>query len=167
MAVNGEICIFRMTASTDTETTITKDKVEFDGDAAVPDGRAGITSYSPVMSRGQTDNPAPFLEQNRKPDVGFSGLRYTLDVTFDESDGTSGAIGKLRDWYAQGNDIKGVFREGRFGLRNNYRQEFDLVPSGDAGYKLAHFEISHDLLNKRLSRGIIVLEFSGDPAELG
>lgn len=166
--MGGKFVIFRMTNSGDRENNISTDKVEFDGDAQVPDGKSGLVSFSPVISRNPTENPAPFQQVARKPDTGFSGNRYTLHVVFDESDGNSaGAIAKIRDWMSEDNFVRSTFREGRFGIRNDYRPEFNLTPNNDAGYKLLHFETSQDLLHHTIVRGVIILEFSGSADRLG
>ena len=166
MATHGKLVIFRMTDTTDTEDTITDDKVEFDGDAQVPDEKSGVISFAPVLSRTQTENPAPFQEISRKPDTGFAGIRYTLQLFFDESDGEAEGIQRIRNWYREENATSD-FREGLFGIRNDYRPEFDLTPSSNAGYKLIHFELNQELLHSKLVRATLILEFSGDPAKLG
>ena len=168
MTTHGKLSIFRMTDTTDTEDNITDDKVEFDDDAAVPDNRSGLVSFTPVLSRTSTDNPAPFQEIARKPDTGFAGNRYSLNVFFDESDGNRAlAIAKLRDFETQQNFIKGKFREGRIGLRNDYRPEFNVIPDNTAGYKLISFELTQELLHHTIIYGTIILEFSGDASRLG
>ena len=167
MVERGKLAIFRMTNTTDTESNISADKVEFDEGAMIPDSRSGIVSFSPVMSRTPTENPAPFQEIARKPDTGFGGNRYTIQVFFDEEFGNSSAIAKIRDWHSEENAIKGKFKEGRFGIRNDYRPEYNLTPNNDAGYKLIHFETSQELLHRTMVRGTIILEFSGDPLQLG
>ena len=168
MATHGKLVLYRMTDTVDTEDTINTDKVEFDSDATIPDGRSGLVSFTPILSRTPTENPAPFLETARKPDTGFAGNRYTFQIFFDESDGNrAGAIEKLRDFEVQANFIKGKFKEGRIGVRNDYRPEFNLTPDNTAGYKLVSFEITQELLHHTLIRGTIILEFSGDPSRLG
>ncbi len=162
----GKIAIFRMTDTTDREATITADKIEMVG-GVTPDNRTEVISFTPVMTRTPAEVPAPFLDEARKPDTGFAGNRYTLQLFFDESLGTAASIEKLRDWFINSNSIKAKFKNGRFGIRNDYRPEFDLVPNNDAGYKLVHFEIMQDLAIPTLFRGTVILEFSGDPARLG
>ena len=164
MATHGRFVIFRMSDTADTEDSITTDKVEFDGDAQVPDGRSGLVSFNPILSRTTTENPAPFEQFARKPDTGFAGTRYTCQVFFDESDGSSAeAIEKIAEWMRQDNAIKGKFKNGRFGVRNDYRPEFDLLPDNTKGYKFVSFDINQELLHHTLVRGTIVLELSGVP----
>ena len=163
----GKFAIFRMTNSTDTEDSITEDKIEFDSGAQVPDARSGIISFTPVMSRTQTENPAPFLQVARRPDTGFSGMRYTINVLFDETGGTAGGIAKLRDWMSEDNFVRATFNEGRFGIRNDYRPEFNIKPDNTAGYKLVHFETSQELLHHKIVKAVIILEFSGAAERLG
>ena len=161
MAINGKVSIFRFTETTNTETSIT-DKVEFDGNAAVPDGRSGIRSYNINTSRTQTQVSAPFQETARKPDTGFNGTRYILNVFFDESIAAALAIARIRTWSEEPNSVKGKFKNGRFGIRNEYRPEFNLTPDNTEGYKLVSFEINHDLAYAGIIPGTIILEYSGD-----
>ena len=165
MATHGKLVIFRMSDTTDTEDNITADKVEFDDDAVIPDGRSGVVSFNPIISRTSTENPAPFEEFARKPDTGFAGNRYTLNVFFDESDGNRAeAIEKIKEWITQENSEKGKFKEGRFGIRNDYRPEFNLTPDNTKGYKILTFDINQDLLHHTIVRATIVLELSGVPS---
>lgn len=164
--MGGKFVIFRVTDENDDEDNVT-DKIEFDGDASVPDGKGGLISFNPVMSRTPTENPAPFQQVSRKPDTGFGGNRYTINVVFDESDGNrAGGIAKLRDWLAEDN-ASSVFREGRFGIRNDYRPEFNLTPRNDAGYKLIHFDTSQELVYRTITHAVIILEFSGSAGRVG
>lgn len=166
MAVNGKLCIFRMTNTTDTENTITADKLEFDEGALIPDAKAGIQSFNPSMSRFQTDNPIPYQNKTNKPDTGFSGTRYQLNIFFNESDGLAGGVNILKKWYKEDNAITKKFRHGRFGIRNDYRPEFNLIPDNTAGYKLVHYDLFQDLAINHLVPGVIILEFSGDASKL-
>lgn len=161
MVTHGKFSIYRMTEIADTEDTILTDKIEFDGDAMVPDGRTGIVSFRPIISRTQTQNPAPFLEIARKPDTGFEGVRYAITVLFDESAGRAGAIAKLSEWLQSPNSIRGKFKEGRFGIRNDYRPEFNLLPDNNQGYKIVNFDLTQDLTIQSLFKGVIILELSG------
>lgn len=165
MPINGEFAIFRCTTVGQTEAT-TVDKVEFDAGAVIPDGRSKIISFNPVMSRTETQNSAPFLELARKPDTGFSGNRYTIRIFFDESVALAAGLGRLIQWYSQENALPGAYKNGRFGVRNNYRPELDLTPDNTAGYKFVHLDISQDLKISRVIIATVILEFSGDPSRL-
>ena len=162
----GEVCIFRMTNTTDTEATITTDKIEFT-EGAVPDNRAIVTSFEPEMSRTQTSNSAPFLDEARKPDTGYSGNRYLFELFFNEEGGAAGAIQKIRDWMKEENALKGKFPQGRFGIRNDQRPEFNLTPTRTTGYKIIYFKLTQDMLYPIYPTATLILEMSGDPVSLG
>ena len=167
MTIKGYFSLFWMTETTDTEDTITTNKIEFDGDANTPDNKSGLISFRTTPKKTDTSNPAPFQEIARKPDTGFSGLRYILNVYFDEQIGQAKAIATLRDWSIVDNTIPQKFREGRIGLRNNYRPEFNLTPDNTAGFKIISFDIDQNIAFNSVVKGIIILEFSGDPLKLG
>lgn len=165
MPINGDFAIFRCTNAGDTETTLT-DKIEFEGDAAIPDANSKVVATDIIMSRTETQNSSPFQEMARKPDTGFSGNRYTIRAFFDESAETAAAIARLIQWYTESNSTIQIFKNGRFGIRNNYRPEFNLTPNNDAGYKLVHLEITQEQRTPRLILATIILEFSGTPSRL-
>ena len=72
MVTHGKITLFRMTASDDTEDSL-DDKIEFDGNAMVPDNRSGIMNFRPSIKRRNPDNPLPHANETDKQDTGYSG----------------------------------------------------------------------------------------------
>lgn len=166
MAVHGNVSLFRMPVNADSttnENSILTDKIEMEGDAEIPDNTCKFKTFKPIMSRFKTSNPAPFSEMIVKPDTGYSGTQYQLNVLFDERAGRSLAITKFRDWLAESNTVRGKFRHGRIGVRNNYRPEFDLTPNNGSGYKLVYFELFQDLAVNYLIPGLAILEHGGEP----
>ena len=139
-----------------------KGQVVFGGNSTT----ANIVSINAVMSRTPTANSAPAQNIARKPDTGFAGTQIILQVLFYEGDVTAPEIATLRNWYIQDGAIAGSFKNGRFGIKNDYRPEFNLDPGNGAGYKLVHFEVNQELKHNDFVPGTIILEFSGDPSEL-
>ncbi len=162
----GQFAIFRVTETGDTEATVT-DKIEVEGDADTPDGRTKLISFRPRLSRARNSNASPYTEEPKKPDTGLSDLMYEITLLIDESAGTAGAIKKLRNWFREAGTVRGKFKEGRFGIRNNYRPEFNLTPSLNAGYKFTDFDCLHDLGIRALFRVTLIMEFSGEITSLG
>ena len=169
MATHGKFVIFRMPDDpTKISETDIDDKIEVEGDAEIPDDKTKLVMFKPVMSRFKTSNPAPFSETNTKPDTGFEGTKYEVHLLVVEEDGTaSGSIERLRDWFRETNKLRGKYKHGRFGIRNDYRPELNLTPNNEAGYKLVHVEIDQDLNINSLISIFLILEFSGDPSNLG
>ena len=165
----GNFALFRCTNADDIESTDADERIEFDGNAATPNDQCKIISFYPSMKRRQTDNPAPFMELNRKPDTGFVGNTYIINVIFKEFGADKNeAIARLRNWAREDNFVRGDYRNGRFGLRNDYRPEFNLTTPNDmAGYKIQSVDIEQDLQHKNIVKCQIIMEFSGDPSKLG
>ena len=146
------------------ETATGTERIEIEGTADTPDGRTKIAMMQVMDGRFRTDNPVPFGEQTTKPDTGFSGARITFDLIFDESSGNAaGAIATLRRWFRERNTSRGVYAHGRIGLRNDYRPEYNLVPSLLEGYKLLNFELTQEMIRNPFPTGRLMLEYSGVP----
>ena len=158
MAINGELCIYWLTALADNENNV-NDKVEFDG-GVIPDNRGGVIEFSIETNRTQTQNSSPFTDAAKKPDTGFGGTRYSLELYFNEDEGVAGGLATLKRWANTQNDVRGVFRDGRIGIRNNWRPEFDLQPEADKGYKIASFRVKQMLKTPRIVMATLVLELS-------
>lgn len=171
----GSFVIFRCTEAGDNEDRFSgidegdagysADKVEFNGDAAEPDAKSWVSSLRPVLGRTPTENPAPFLEIVRKPDTGFGAARYALDMLFDRSAGIPDGYSRIKTWITEAGAIAGKFRNGRFGIRDDYLG-VSLTPDNDAGFKLASFEPVLDMRFRDYIRATLTVEFSGDVSQL-
>ena len=117
------------------------------------------------MSRTDATIGAPYDERARKPDTGYKGTRYIFDVYFDEYNGPSPAVDRLTEWYVEGNTERGKFKDGRIGIRNNYRPKLNVTPLYESGYKFVLFELLHDLKYKSEAHARIILEYSGTGAD--
>lgn len=166
MAVNGTISIFRLTTSGQTETAVS-DKIEFNGDAVIPDALSMIQSVTPIMSLIGQENETP--GSNNPSNLDETGLAFVgLEITgyFKGNESTKpAAIRSIRNWLKQGDQKNDDFDEGRFGFRNNENNEFDLVPSATAGYIIEHFDCRfvYPVKNHHFT---IKLRFQGDITEL-
>jgi len=174
--MGGSFVIFRCTETGDGEDRFgglddgdpgyAADKVEFSGDAAEPDAKSRIVALDPLMGRTQSSNPAPFQEAARKPDTGFQGARYAVSVWFDRSGGIPDGFERLASWMTQPHAIAGKFREGRFGIRDDFLGSLDLVPTTAAGFKIDSFAPDYRTKNPDIITAELVLEFSGDASLL-
>ena len=184
---HGRVCLFRFDAdalATDDERHVPAvgNILEIEGDAELPDGNTWYTSCKGAMSRIDTRNPAPFAENTPRPDTGFDGLRVEMNLLFDERERKIGRTGNplsdtpdknnmakglalLRDWFREDNSIRGKYRHGRIGMRNDYRPEFNVVPDNYGGYKLVHLETDHDLDVPYYIRTTIILQYAGAPGQ--
>lgn len=180
---HGEFCMFWMPSKERsagvpwTEAYINDAyKIEAEGDAQAPDAYTGFSSVHPVMSRFRTANAAPYSEESKKPDTGFSGLRLEIRLLLRETtlrtEGNekvaikSRVVKRLGRWFSEPNHLRGAFREGRIGIRIDTRPEYNLVPTIDSGYKLTHFEVMHELKFDPTPTIFLILEHSGKPTAL-
>ncbi len=132
-----------------------------------PDARSGVVSTTISMMRTQTDNAAPFQEESRHPDTGFSGVRYTIHVVFDERDNNyAKSIERLVKWQGEDQFIKGRYANGRIGIRNDFQPEFNLVPDNTSGYKIASVTSTHDGEYHQIRTAEIILIQSGESEQL-
>ena len=136
----------------------------------LPTGRfTSLASYQIEDTRTQTMNPLPFEDEARKPDTGFSGTRYTLELIFQDLQTTNGVhpdIKKIRDWMRE-NQISDDFHEGKIGIQNDFERNYNLVPEETAGFKIVDFQLRHALNTPTIKRGTLVMDFSGDPSKIG
>ena len=171
--VLGRLALFRIPEEDPTPPATTwneariddRDKVNIDAPSNTWDPTVGLITHKYVMSRWNTSNAAPYSEESKKPDVGFSGIRLELKLVFNEMERKSKAINTLGRWFIEANTIPGKFREGRVGIRNNYRSEFNLLPVYTSGWKVAHFEIFTEMLYHNLPTGFLIMTHSGMPQE--
>ena len=183
-ARRGRVCLYRLDtdaqANDDERSVDDNNRIEMEGDANKPDENTKYVSAKFVMSRIDARNPAPFAENTPRPDTGFDGTRLEINLEFYEREriiGNSGTppstdadtnnmakgIELLRNWFREDNSIRGRFRHGRIGIRNDYRPEFNLIPDNYGGYKLVHFEINHDLTVAYHVPATVILQYAGAP----
>lgn len=167
MAINGTHSIFRLTNNTLTTETQVSDKVEFDGDAAVPDGKSKIISIRPIMQMIDNDNPVPGSEDAPgSQDVGNAPAYIEIKGYFDETGGQALGPTTFRNWMRNAKKVKTHYPYGRFGFRSNDRDEFDAVCDSTGGYQLVHFEME-DVVDVSQPKFMARLKFVGDFTLLG
>lgn len=167
MAIDGNVSIFRLTSGGQTETLVS-DKVEFDNDNAVPDSSAHVISAKHSMGIIDTKNPNPGSQDAPSgPDSGNRNPTVELRGYFDEKSGDTLAITSLVNWLRSAKVIKTLYPKGRFGYRNNVRDEFDVVPTTLGGYKITAFETDERYEYLGIVPFFIQLTFYGDHTLLG
>jgi len=161
MPIFGTISIFRLTTTGQTETAVS-DKIEFNGDAVVPDAKSFIQNVRPIFSVVGQENETP--DSNNPSLLDETGLAFMgLEITgyFKGNEATRPlAIRNIRNWF-KADKTNSDFPFGRFGFRNDVDDEFDVTPSATWGYILEHFEIDLSYPT-RDHKFIIKLRFNGD-----
>ena len=135
--------------------------------ADLPDAKTGVETIGPSIKKHNPENPIPHGERADKPDTGFAGIRYPLNLVFHEDDGIiAKGIDILKTWAYEDSTIDGMFNEGTIGISNEFRPEYDLVPTATSGYQIKTFDVHMDMKFNTTTRATLILEFSGDPAAL-
>jgi hypothetical protein len=174
MAVNGNICIYRLTSSggsNDQETDVT-DKVEFDtsatnGASTVPDAKSHVDTYSSTMTLVTQENPVPDSNNpSGLQDTGLATVLFELTGYFDNSGGNAGAVAYFRNWQRE-DKTNSAYPFGRFGIRNDERYEYNTRPTATNGLILEHFEITDEYEFTGKTGFIVRLRYNGDISRLG
>ena len=139
-------------------------------DLVIPDKNTKLIAFQPMVGRFRSRNPAPFADATVKQDVGFEGIRFHLTMLFNEQGLPNGvyAAGRrnLLRWSIQRSTIRELYPHGTIGMRNDWSPEFNITPSDKAGLKITSYQYLQELGMPYLTRGEIILEFSGDPKEV-
>jgi hypothetical protein len=164
MAETGNICIFRDGVETSAGAL---DKIDFDGDSATPDARSHIETYNVTMTLVTQENPVPDSNNpSGLQDTGLAIVQYEITGFFDGTGGTPLGIRNLRNWLRQ-DKTSTSFPFGRFGIRNDQRDEFDVVPQTTQGLMLEHFETNDEYEYTGRTGFTVRLRFNGDISGLG
>jgi len=162
MAEKGNICIFR-----DGVETSATEKVDFDGDAVVPDAKSHIETYNVTMTLVAQENPVPDTNNpSGLQDTGLAVCSYEITGFFDGTGGTALGIAQFRDWLRE-DKTNPTYPFGRFGIRNDQRAEYNVVSTSTKGLMLEHFETNEEYEYTGRTGFTIRLRFNGDISGLG
>jgi hypothetical protein len=113
------------------------------------------------------ENPNPNTNNpNSLQDTGLAVVEYEITGFFDSTGGTAGAIEDFRDWLTEPKTDT-AYPFGRFGIRNDQRDEFDVVPTATKGLMLEHFETNEEYEYTGRPGFTVRLRFNGDISGLG
>ena len=162
MAEKGNICIFR-----DGVETSATEKVDFDGDAVVPDAKSHIETYNVTMTLVTQENPVPDTNNpSGLQDTGLAVCSYEITGFFDGTGGTALGIALFRDWLRE-DKTNATYPFGRFGIRNDQRAEYNVVSTSTKGLMLEHFETNEEYEYTGRTGFTVRLRFNGDITGLG
>ena len=176
--MGGNICIYRLNNNGETEASGSVEKIEFDGNSATPDGKSHITNYKVTMSLVTQENPNPDTNNpNSLQDTGLAIVEYDITGFFDSTASATDAAGiaLFRDWLREPKTLKlgsgGATDDnlpfGRFGIRNDSKDQFDLVPTLARGLILEHFDCDDDYEFTGRTLFTAKLRYNGDITALG
>ncbi len=155
MAVNGQSAIWR----DGTETTST-DKIEFN-EGAVINTNGNLMTTGFVIASGIARNERPGA-LDKLQDTGASGITITLTGTVADPQGDNTVAHRFKTWLLEKKVVTSTFPKGRFGLRLNDFDVFDLTPTAFLGYMVENIDFRRDGEPKGKLSFVMVLRFNGD-----
>jgi len=169
MAINGEHSIFRLSTSGISDETSTSDKIEFDGDAIIPDAKSHITGIHPIYRAVKTENPNPGSQDSSAgQDTGNAPFSLKLTGFIDKTSGSALAISSLFNvWQRQPKVIKTHYPKGRFGFRSDDVPYWNVTPGTTGGYRFVGIEYPYKPGITGQIPFILTLDFYGDMSLLG
>ncbi len=171
-SISQPFSIYRLTASGDTETSISDDEAVgmlvgiSDAPSAHP---VGLISYHPVNDARRTDVPEPDQQGSSVPDTGNVPLIFELDFIVNEKILDSKDLAKIQKWMLQPKIVRtgtAPFPKGRFGIRYDAKSWMSVIPDNEAGLKLLHFDFHDDLLWGGLVHCKVTLQRAGIPDDM-
>ena len=179
------ICIYRMspgvtTANAHEDGAALGQRIELGPGAGPPNGAAlpaGYDATAPVVrmisagpARRDVENPAPLLDEMRRPDISYGGVEYTITVNFPIGSlryaAQSATLKLLNEWLQQSSTIKKEFPNGRYGLRNDAYPFLDCEPTAAAGYQLSAAPANWDMQFDSFIPVTLTLRHVGDSGRL-
>ena len=155
--------LIRYTASTDTEVSLANAEalgLQYGLDETFP---AGITNFKVGITQRKTDVPNIGQRSTAKQDTGLTSFPISFDIVFNSKvTDVYKSIAKLLYFSAEPQIVRGVYKEGRFGLRiNSLSSLFNIVPTNIYGIKFIDISWQDLIENGGLSIANVNLEVVG------
>ena len=187
--VRGMLCIFRMKKDTEAGTATAHEigagaeRIELGPGARKLTSAGALEAYgpnddpAPVLrkftcgpERREVENPAPLLDESRRPDISYGGAEYNITVNFPIGSSLYGkqseTLKRLLKWDQEPSTIKKEFPLGRYGIRNDAMPFQDCEPNADAGYLLSMVKADWDLAFDSFIPVTIVMRHAGESDRL-
>ena len=156
------------------------ERIELGPGAGPPNGAAmpaGYDATAPVVrmisvgpQRREVENPAPLLDEMRRPDISYGGSEYTITINVpvgslryvEQSD----TLKQINRWLQGSSTIKKEFPNGRYGVRNDAYPFLDCEPTADAGYQLSAAPANWDMAIDSFIPVTLTLRHVGESSRL-
>lgn len=162
MVLTGQSAIWRDNVNEDNATDI----VEFN-DGAVANKGGFIVNTRFIMNSAVALNENPGNQVDPLQDTGFEGLTVIVTGSIEDPEGIGKTMAhRLKRWMLESKRVTSTFPKGRFGLRLNDFEVFDLSPGIARGYILENIEFGREGETKGRITFIITLRFNGSVGSL-
>lgn len=159
--VNGQSAIWR-----DGSEDFVSDKIEFNVGAVVNSG-GYITTTRFNMTSAVAVKENPGNQVDPLEDTGFSGLTVTITGSIEDPTGNGDTVAhRLKRWLLEPKTTVGSFPKGRFGLRLNDFEVFNLTPGSSRGYILSDLDFTRVGETNGKIEFIATLRFNGSVGSL-
>lgn len=158
--------IFRLTTAGQTETSIgDSEAIGMEYGVSETTG-VGVISYKVGVPQRRTDVPNVGIRKTTRPATGLVTVPIDFTVIFNEK--TSNQTTKqarFLKFCLDDQDVRGIFTNGRFGLRNNNTLGIpQFFPTQTAGIRFVNYEIDDQLQWSNHLIATVQMEFVGDYA---
>lgn len=165
MVVKGQSAIWRDGAEPTTEVG-TEDVIQFMDNAVVNVG-GYIVNTRFIMNSAIALNENPGEQVDPLQDTGFEGLTVIITGSIEDPEGIGKTMAhRLKRWMLESKRVTSTFPKGRFGLRLNDFEVFNLTPGTDRGYLLENVEFGREGETKGKITFIATLRFNGSVGSL-
>ena len=162
MAVTGQSSIWRDNSVEDSATDI----IEFN-EGAVANLGGFIVNTRFIMNSAVALNENPGNQVDPLQDTGFEGLTVYVTGSIEDPEGIGKTMAhRLKRWMLESKRVTTTFPKGRFGLRLNDFEVFNLSPGTSRGYMLENVEFGREGETKGKITFIITLRFNGTVGSL-
>src|SRR5690348_14823797 len=128
-----EVAIYRCTDPGDTEANLPNGE-SVGMDYGIRDtSDISVKVYNYIIPNRQTDVPSPQARNLSKPDTGVSNITLYIGITFNQDAADNDKLGTLAKWAVDDKTVRGVFSNGRFGVRNDRLVWMNFQPTDTAG----------------------------------
>jgi len=161
-----EVAIYRCTNTGDTEANLPNGE-SLGMDYGMRDtSDVAVMIFNWIIPDRQTDVPNPQARALSKPDTGISNITLYVGIKFNEDASENDYIGTLARWGIDQKTVRGVFSNGRFGVRNDKKVWMNFQPTDTAGWKIVENNTDDLLQFGNLCDVLITLQFAGNTKEL-
>ena len=156
--------LYRFTASGDTEATIADTEAIGLDYGITETSDAGVVAFTHGVPQRRTDIPNVGSRKTTRPATTLVTVPITFTVAINEKTADQAAIqARFTMFSLQEQDVRGVFTEGRFGLRNDRLTGFpDINPTSMAGIRFVNYELNDMIEWTNHQIATVELEFVGD-----
>jgi len=163
-SLTSPFALVRYTVATDTETNLA-DSEAIGLNYGITEGdAAGVIAFSHGVPQRRTDVPNVGTRKTSRPATTLVTVPLNFTVAVNEKIANQAAIQARFELFSlQEQDVRGIFSEGRFGLRNDNLTGFPtIVPTQTAGIRFVDY-LLNDMIEWTNHQLLTVqLEFVGD-----